>query len=110
MARSGEPCSSVCRDLTSIKTSVSPSQPTRSNLASASRQAVIAIHDDDSGALQKPLGDVLAVLAEGVLVSHAPTARVLPEEVREFIEALHRVIWKCRSAPNALIHDVRKWS
>jgi hypothetical protein len=29
---------------------------------------------------------------------------MLPEEVGEFIEALHRVIWKCRPAPKALTH------
>ena len=30
------------------------------HLTGSGRQAVIAIHDDDSGALQKPLGDILA--------------------------------------------------
>jgi hypothetical protein len=29
---------------------------------------------------------------------------VLAEEVRKFIEALHRAIWKCRSALKVLIH------
>jgi hypothetical protein len=74
------------------------------HLAGAGRQAVIAIHDDNSGALQKALGDVLAAPAEGVVVSHVPPARVLAEEVREFIEALHRAIWKCHFAPKALIY------
>jgi len=74
------------------------------HFAAAGRQAVVAIDDDNSCALQKPLRDVLTAAAEGVVVSHVPPARVLPEEVREFIEALHRAIWKCRSAPEALIH------
>jgi hypothetical protein len=77
------------------------------HLTGAGRQAVIAIHDDNSGALQKPLGKVLAASAEGVVLSHVPPARVLPDDVREFIEALHRVIWKCHSAPKTLIRSGR---
>jgi hypothetical protein len=54
------------------------------HLTGAGRQAVIAIHNDNSGALQKPLGDVLAAAAEGVVLSHVPPSGVLPEEIREF--------------------------
>jgi len=34
--------------------------------------------------LQKPLGDILAAPAEGVIVGHVTSARVLAEEVCEF--------------------------
>jgi hypothetical protein len=53
------------------------------HLTGAGRQAVIAIHNNNSGALQKPLGDVLAAPAEGVVLGHVPPTGVLPEEIRE---------------------------
>jgi len=45
---------------------------------------VIAIHDDNSDALQEPLGNVLAAPAEGVVFGRVPPARLLPEEFCEF--------------------------
>src|SRR5580698_7789261 len=45
---------------------------------------VIAVHDDNSDTLQKPLGNVLAAPAESVVVRPVPPTRMLPEEFCEF--------------------------
>jgi hypothetical protein len=54
------------------------------HLTGAGYHPVIAIHDDNSDVLQKPLGNVLAAPAEGVVFRRVPPAPMLPEEFCEF--------------------------
>ncbi len=95
MARSGEPYSSVFLrlDLDEHQRIALPANQV--HFTGARRHAVVAVNNDDPGALQKTLGQVLTAPAESMILGHVPPTSVLPEQVGEFAEALHSTIGAC---------------